>query len=275
MIELMLIGMGTGDVEHLTLQAVRVLKGADLVLIPRKGADRSDLLDVRRAICAKFLERRDHLVEFDLPVRDATGNYLDGVADWHDAIADIWASLIQDHMAQAAGLSQGGVSGDVAPVALQRVALLVWGDPSLYDSTLRIAARLQSRGVIGRTTVVPGLTSLQLLTAAHGIPLNTVGGAVHLTTGRRIRDEGWPAGLDSVAVFLDGECSFQTLPAQDLYIYWGAYLGLPQEVCIAGKISEVADQIVTVRAKARAQHGWIMDVYLIRRDSHAGAPNGV
>ncbi len=252
MIELALIGMGTGNPEHLTLQAVRVLQSADLVLLPRKGEEKTDLADARRAICVEFLEGTDPVVEFDLPVRDATGNYLDGVADWHDAIAATWGGLIEAHR------PKGG-----------RVALLVWGDPSLYDSSLRIAERLAAQGLVANVTVVPGLTSLQLLTAAHAIPLNTVGAPVQLTTGRRLRAEGWPAGVDSVAVFLDGGCAFDTLPPDGLYIYWGAYLGMPQEIRRAGLLGDVGQEIIDVRAAAREKHGWIMDVYLLRRMAEA------
>lgn len=248
MIQLLLIGMGTGNPDHLTRQAVAALERADLILLPRKGDDKSDLADARRLICEAFLERSDHVVEFDMPVRDASGAYLDGVADWHDAIAAIWARLITQHRLG------GGC-----------VALLVWGDPSLYDSSLRIAERLNGQGVIAEVAVVPGLTSLQLLTAAHAIPLNTVGGAVQLTTGRRLREEGWPAGVDSVAVFLDGGCAFDTLPPDGLHIYWGAYLGMAQQVCIEGPVADVAEEIKQVRAAARAHYGWIMDTYLLRR----------
>lgn len=247
MIQLLLIGMATGNPDHLTRQAVAALEHADLILLPRKGDDKSDLADARRLICDTFLERGDHIVEFDMPVRDASGTYLDGVADWHDAIAATWAKLIGEHRA-------GGC-----------VALLVWGDPSLYDSSLRIAERLGAQGVVAEVAVVPGLTSLQLLTAAHAIPLNTVGGAVQLTTGRRLRDEGWPPGVDSVAVFLDGGCAFDTLAPAGLHIYWGAYLGMAQQVCIAGPVADVAEEIKQVRAAARARNGWIMDTYLLRR----------
>ena len=152
------------------------------------------------------------------------------------------------------------------------MALLVWGDPSLYDSSLRIGERLSDAGLVARVSVVPGLTSLQLLTAAHAIPLNTVGAPVHLTTGRRLRDEGWPAGVDTVAVFLDGGCAFTTLPPDNLRIYWGAYLGMPQEICLAGAVADVGDEIVATRAAARERHGWIMDVYLLRRMTASGAP---
>ena len=249
MIELLLIGMGTGNPEHLTLQAIDAVKRADLILVPRKGDDKSDLADVRRSICAKFLSSTDQVVEFDLPKRDdATGSYLDGVSDWHDAIAATWASLIKQYR-------PGGGT----------VALLVWGDPSLYDSSMRIAERLGGFGLEPNVTVVPGITSLQLLTAAHAIPLNTVGGAVQLTTGRRLREEGWPEGVDSVAVFLDGGCAFTVLPPDNVYIFWGAYLGMPQQICRAGLVVDVGADIVAMRAEARALHGWIMDVYLLRR----------
>ena len=46
--------------------------------------------------------------------------------------------------------------------------------------------------------MVPGITSLQALCAAHAIPFNAVGAPVVVTTGRRLREGGWPDGVDSV-----------------------------------------------------------------------------
>ncbi len=34
------------------------------------------------------------------------------------------------------------------------------------------------------------------MTAAHAIPLNDVNAPVTITTGRRLREEGWPEGAD-------------------------------------------------------------------------------
>ena len=254
MIELKLIGIGTGNIEHLTLQAVRVLKAADLVLIPRKGADKADLAELRREVCAVHGDGTTRLVEFDLPVRDGVErSYLDGVRDWHAAIADVWAGLIATHLPDGGG-----------------VALLVWGDPALYDSSLRIAQRLRAAGLALRIEVIPGLSSVQLLTAAHAIPLNTLGAPVLITTGRRLREGGWPAGLDTVVVMLDGGCAFRRLPARDVVIYWAAYLGMPQQLLIAGPLASAGPRIVRARAEARTAHGWIMDSYLLRRGSEAG-----
>lgn len=254
MIDLALIGIGTGNPEHLTLQALRALRSSDLVLLPRKGSDKSDLAELRRTICADHKGPATRVVEFDLPVRDPlTPAYLDGVNAWHDAIAGVWAGLIASH------LPQGG-----------RVALLVWGDPSLYDSSLRIAERLQSGGIDLRVEVIPGLTSLQVLTAVHAIPLNTLGSPVTITTGRQLRDHGWPDGTDTVAVMLDSGGAFETIPPQGVTIYWAAYVGMPQQILHAGPLLETGPRILRDRAAARAQHGWIMDIYLLRRDPDAG-----
>lgn len=252
MIDLDLIGIGTGNPDHLTRQAEAAMNAADLILLPRKGDAKSDLIDLRRTLCATALTRPVRVVEFDLPVRAATGAYLAAVGDWHDAIAATWAAQIAEH------LPQGG-----------RLALLVWGDPSLYDSTLRIAERLRVDGMSLRVRVIPGITSLQALTAAHAIPLNTLGAPVVITTGRRLRDHGWPEAADSVAVMLDGDCGFTTLAPEGVAIWWGAYLGMPHEALIAGSLADVADEIVERRAALRAEHGWIMDIYLLRR---AGQP---
>lgn len=249
MIELTLIGIGTGNPDHLTLQAIKALNACDLVLIPRKGASKADLAELRRRICAEALTNRaTHIAEFDLPLRDvANPEYTSGVDDWHDAIAAVWTETIQAEI---------GRSG--------RVALLVWGDPSLYDSTLRIAGRVDRRLPLS-VRVIPGITSLQALTAAHAIPLNEVGRPVLITTGRQLRDHGWPAGTETLAVMLDGECSFRTLPPEGITIWWGAYVGMAEELILSGPLAETADRIVTLRAEARARLGWIMDIYILRR----------
>ena len=246
MIALDLIGIGTGNPEHVTLAAIRAMREADLILLPRKGDDKGDLVDLRRAICAAHLDDLSRVREFDLPTRDGASDYLSAVNDWHEAIAQVWAQQIAAH------LPQGG-----------RVALLVWGDPSLYDSTLRIAGRLGDGTLVPR--VIPGVTSLSVLTAAHAIALNDLASPVIITTGRRLRDAGWPQGAESVAVMLDAGGAFSTLDPAGIQIWWGAYLGMPHEVLIKGPLAEIGAQIVQTRAALRARHGWIMDIYLLRR----------
>ncbi|MBK1637084.1 precorrin-6A synthase (deacetylating) [Rhodovulum adriaticum] len=245
--ELLLIGIGTGNPDHLTLQGVAAIRSADVILIPRKGADKADLADLRREICAGILgDDTARIVEFDLPRRASEGDYLANVEDWHDAIAQAWTRAI-------------AATPGPAP---RKVALLIWGDPSLYDSSLRIAGRLSPAPQI---TVLPGITALQALCAAHRMPLNRVGAPFLVTTGRRLRENGWPADADTVAVMLDGSCAFTTLDPAGLSIWWGAYLGMPNELTLSGPLADTAPRIQALRDEARARHGWIMDIYLLRR----------
>ncbi|MGJ8616797.1 MAG: precorrin-6A synthase (deacetylating) [Sulfitobacter sp.] len=243
---LTLIGIGTGNPEHLTLQAIRAVNEQDLILIPQKGEGKADLAELRRAICDEVLTNEaTRIVEFDLPVRDeATTDYRQRVDDWHEAIALAWRNAMA---------TQTGA---------KKIALLVWGDPSLYDSTLRIAARLKPAPTL---EVIPGITSLHALTAAHAIPVNDIGAPFVVTTGRRLRDGGWPAGVDTAVVMLDGTCAFQALPMDGIHIWWGAYVGMKEQIICEGPLEEVGDKIIQMRAEARASHGWIMDIYILRK----------
>jgi len=240
--DLWLIGIGTGALNHITLEGQAALREAAVILLPRKGPSKDDLAEIRLRILAEAGSTA-RVIPFDMPVRDESRPYLERVALWHDAIAAAWVAALPDN-------------------AEGPVALLVWGDPGLYDSTLRIAARLDPAPHV---RVVPGITALQALTSAHAIPFNTLDGAITVTTGRRIREEGWPEAAETVVVMLDGQCSFQALLDKDLYIWWGAYLGMPEQILDHGRLREATPRIINTRAGARAAHGWLMDTYLLRR----------
>jgi hypothetical protein len=153
-----------------------------------------------------------------MPQRRQQGSdYDQQVDEWHDAIARRWQASLQDHLPARSG----------------RVALLVWGDPALYDSTLRIASRLGLARE--QVRVVPGITSMQVLCSAHGIALNEIGEPFLITTGRQLRENGWPSGVNTLVVMLDGQRSYEQLKDTDVDIYWGAYLACPSNCsCMAG-----------------------------------------
>lgn len=242
------IGIGAGDPDHVTAQAVRALNDTEVFFAMDKGEAKSDLLALRRDICRRFITGEDYrFVELPDPPRAADGDYGQAVADWHAARARLWARAIESE------LSPDGVG-----------AFLAWGDPSLYDSTLRILASVAGH-VEFSYDVIPGITAIQALTARHRIPLNDVGEPVLITTGRQLRRvlSGGIGLSGSAVVMLDGDCGFLGCPPPTR-IWWGAYLGTPDEILMAGTVGEVGERIAEVRAAARARHGWIMDIYLLR-----------
>ncbi len=260
-VALSLIGIGTGNPDHLTREAQAAMQAADLILLPHKGEDKAELAALRRDLCDAVLAAPGpRIAGFDMPQRRSTGDdYLAQVDEWHAAITRCW----QQAIAQA--VADGLLPGEAGQPL--RVALLVWGDPALYDSTLRIAARM--RPAPHGVRVVAGISSMQVLCAAHAIALNGIGQPFVVTTGRQLREQGWPPGVDTAVVMLDGQCSFTELASEDLHIWWGAYLGMDRQMLDSGPLAEAGPRIVQARAAARRQHGWIMDIYLLRRGGGA------
>jgi precorrin-6A synthase len=247
---LLVIGIGAGDPEHVTVQAIKALNAVDVFFVMDKGADRADLARIRRQICDRHIEGVSYrFVEARDPTRDpAAATYRAGVDHWHRERAAILRRLIAEE------LPEGGTGG-----------FLVWGDPSLYDSTLRIIDLMAADGTIAFDwEVIPGISSVQALAAAHRIALNHIGGSIHIITGRKLR-EGKLPDADNIVVMLDGNAAFASIDPTGLTIHWGAYLGTDRQLLIAGPLREKAPEIVGVRSEARERHGWIMDVYLLRR----------
>jgi precorrin-6A synthase len=245
-----IIGIGAGDPDYLTLQAVNALNAVDVFFLLDKGADKETLVDFRREICRRHVKDRPHRFV------DATSPDWDRASDAYRATIDglnrdkraVFERLIGEAMAD------GECGG-----------FLVWGDPALYDSTIRIVSEIAASGAHDIAfEVIPGISAAQALTARHKTPLNRIGGAVQITTGRRLA-EAFPEDVDSVVVMLDARTAFTHYVDQDLEIFWGAYLGTPDELLISGTLADVADDITRTRAEAREKHGWIMDTYLLRR----------
>jgi precorrin-6A synthase len=254
-VEVLVIGIGSGDPAHLTGEAVAAMRRVDLFLVADKGEVKSDLVTLRTELCRTVLGHDGYRVlEVPDPPRgpDAerdTAAYTVGVRDWHAARAERYAEVLRNEV---------GADGVVG--------FLVWGDPAFYDSTLRIVAAVAERGVDLRTTVIPGISSVQLLAARHRLVLNGVGGSVHLTTGRRLLAE-YRADLGDVVVMLDGTLTCARLldAHPGLEIFWGAQLGLVDEALVAGPLAEVLDEIRATRRRLRETRGWVMDTYLLRQ----------
>lgn len=253
-IQALVIGIGSGSPDHLTREAVAALNRVEVFLVADKGAAKHDLVRLREDLC-RALITHDHYRFVEVPdpdrgsdrERDAA-EYQSGVEVWHAARARRYAEIIGTEV------RDGGTVG-----------FLVWGDPAIYDSTIRVVESITALGVDLELTVIPGISSIQLLAARHKIILNRVGQPIHVTTGRRLLDEYSPA-LGDVVVMLDGDLACGGLVDRfgDLMIYWGAQLGLPDEVLVSGRLRRVIDEIKTRRAAVRNSSGWVMDTYLLR-----------
>ncbi|MDU0257624.1 precorrin-6A synthase (deacetylating) [Streptomyces sp. PU10] len=247
------IGIGAGDPEQLTLQAVGALRSTDVFFVLDKGEAKADLVRLRREMLETHVpEGTYRIVEARDPERDRSAGgaaYSPAVGDWRSARAGIYERLIAEEL----GEDQSG-------------AFLVWGDPALYDSTLGILEEILERGSVAfEYDVVPGISSVSSLVARHRTGLNRVARPVQITTGRRLA-EGFPEDTDDVVVMLDAHQAFRQYADQDIDIYWGAYLGTPDEILASGPIAEAAPRIERLRAEARERKGWIMDTYLLRRN---------
>jgi precorrin-6A synthase len=245
----LVIGIGAGNPEHITVEAINALQRADAIFVLDKGPQKDDLTRLRKEVCARYLkDRSPRIVEVESPLRDSAAPYKDGVDAWHADKAAIFERLIGEELAE----DESG-------------AFLVWGDPSLYDSTLRILDQVAAAGRVAfAREVIPGITSISVLAARHSIPLNAIGEPVLITTGRKLTEAGRAVPEDCV-VMLDSGAGLEAVAGEDVHIYWGAYLGTPDEVLISGRLPDVIGDIRRIRAERKAQKGWIMDTYLLRR----------
>ncbi|MBC3841525.1 precorrin-6A synthase (deacetylating) [Streptacidiphilus sp. 4-A2] len=248
---LLVIGIGAGDPDYLTLQAVKAIGRTDAFLVIGKGEEKQDLVRLRQEMLAEHGRPGHRVVEVSDPERDRTSPaYTESVEDWRSRRADLFEDFLRDDL----GPDETG-------------ALLVWGDPSLYDSTIASVEDVLARGRVPfEYAVIPGISSVSALAARHRIGLNRVGRPVTVTTGRRLA-EGLPELPEDVAVMLDARTAFAGVAEADqaeVDIYWGAYVGTEDELLLSGRLAEVGPKILELRAEARERKGWIMDTYLLR-----------
>lgn len=231
------LGFGMGP-QHVTPEVAEALRSADYVIAPQKAGD-DPLLAVRRAVAdAHDVE----VVAVPDPERDRDdpADYPGAVEAWHRARMAAYEQVLR---------TRGGTA-----------AFLVWGDPSLYDSTIRVVDRLAETLDL-EYDVLPGISAPQLLAARHRIVLHPVGQPVHVTTARRLRDDV-ATGQTNLVVMLGGHLDLGGL--EEWRIWWGANLGTESEALVAGRVGDVLGELEEARARARAAAGWVMDVLLLR-----------
>lgn len=236
-----ILGVGMGP-QHVTPEVADALRSVDYVIAAEKsGTD--PLLQVRQELCRQHGDVPVLAVPDPERERNAPADYPGAVAAWHEARVTAYQQVLVSR------------PGDVA--------FLVWGDPSLYDSTIRIVESLGERLDL-EYDVLPGISAPQLLAARHRIVLHEVGRPLHVTTGRLLH-EAVDAGLDNIAVMLNVRLDLAGL--EDWNIWWGANLGTTDEALVAGRVADVLGDIERARVAVKDSAGWVMDVYLLRKPS--------
>lgn len=246
----LVIGIGAGDPDHVTIQALRALERVDaLLIVDKDGPAGTDLAAVREAILERHLgARQPRRIRLPEVSRDRMpADYEATIDDWRAARLAAYERAID------------ALGSD------ETAAFLVWGDPSVYDGTVPMLDEVRARGLVDfDLQVIPGITAASALAASHRIALNGIGESVLFTTGRRLAAEGLADHVDNAVVFLDGGQAYRDV-ADDVDVWWGAFLASDDESLVAGRLTDCRDEIERTRAELRARKGWMFDTYLLRR----------
>lgn len=247
-----IIGVGPGDPDQVTLEAVTAMQSVDYFLVTDKSGTvkqgmpdplvraREELLDRHLDQPAQVVKVADAPRERREEFTGTDAEYRAAVAAWHRARVERYLAVLAEH------------PGDVG--------FLVWGDPAFYDSTIRVVDQIASLLDV-EVDVIPGISSVQLLAARHRLVLHDVGRPLYVTTGRAVL-EAVEAGHDNLVVMLNRVVDLPGL--EDWRIWWGGNLGTREEELVAGTVGEVVPAIEEARTRLREKSGWVMDIYLLR-----------
>ncbi|MBC2722235.1 precorrin-2 C(20)-methyltransferase [Desulfosporosinus sp.] len=139
------VGVGPGDPQLLTLQAVQVLQSVDLVAIPKSKMDRESVAwDIAKIHCPSNVR----LVELEMPMTSD-----------QQVLAKAWFDGAQTILAE---LKQG-----------KSVAFITLGDPSLYSTYTYLLNNLQDELPQECIVTVPGIMAMAAAAAKINLPLAT------------------------------------------------------------------------------------------------------
>src|SRR6266851_7225205 len=97
---LKLIGIGAGNPDYITVQAINALQQVDVVFVTDKGQDTADLLHARKAVCERYMQSKPYrTIEIQDPERDrTTAAYRPAVAAWHEKRAALYEQVIRERL---------------------------------------------------------------------------------------------------------------------------------------------------------------------------------
>lgn len=239
-----IIGIGPGDPKYLTLEAYEIIKKAKNFIIPLKKGPKEELTKIREKVIEFCKEGNTdyRIIKVEFPERKKGGSYKLEVESWRKEKASILAEILKD---------------------VDEACFLVLGDPSLYDGHIEIFKEV-SKNLPMEIEVIPGISTINLLSAKHKISLTKVAETLVITTPRPLRKQKEISR--NTVVFLDNYETFKLFKDDsELMIYWGAYIGTEKEVLFNGKLSQCWQELVELRRKLKEKHGYIMETYLLTK----------
>jgi precorrin-6A synthase len=239
-----IVGIGPGDPKYLTLEAYEIIKKAKIFIIPLKKGPKEELTKIREKVI-EFCKQGDtnyRIIKVEFPERKKGGIYKLEVESWRKEKVSILAEVLKD---------------------VDEACFLVLGDPSLYDGHIEIFKEV-SKNLPMEIEVIPGISTINLLSAKHKISLTKVAETLLITTPRPLRKQKEISR--NTLVFLDNYETFKLFKDDsELMIYWGAYIGTEKEVLFNGKLSQCWQELVELRRKLKEKHGYIMETYLLTK----------
>ena len=156
------VGVGPGDPDLITVQAVKVLQAADLVLLPTMDADAAGRAE--RTVRAHVDHDRLQRLSFALNERSDRARR---EAAWDAAGATVAAAFGDIARDMARDVDRDiPRRGEAVTVAFATI-----GDPNVYSTFSYLAATVRRLVPGVEVTTVPGITAMQHLAAAAGVPL--------------------------------------------------------------------------------------------------------
>jgi precorrin-2/cobalt-factor-2 C20-methyltransferase len=140
------VGMGPGDPELVTVKAVRVLREADLVVVPVMDPHEQG----RAEATVRAHVDHDRIERLVFALDDRGGATAERLSAW-DAAADAVAAHLNDY---------GGT-----------VAFATIGDPNVYSTFTYLADAVCERAPEAEIETVPGITAMQDLASRSGTTL--------------------------------------------------------------------------------------------------------
>ena len=202
------VGVGPGDPELVTLKAVRLIRTADYVFVPRSKQDKPGMAE---AIVAEYLEGKN-IVYLHFPMGP------DNSERYKQAAETIDKTL------------KGGEVG----------VFITIGDPMVYSTYAYIMFEAQKLGM--EQVIVPGITSFNAAASTLGIPVTLKNEKFYLADGSV--DEEILQRVQTVCILKPRKEKADTLEKLEKYGFEYAYIkrcSLPQEEILKEKDSIMQD----------------------------------